>query len=115
MKLLAALTLASTALTACVAPPAPTDCPTAIRRAFAGTGVAEKMVRISWRESRWDPTARNKHSSAVGCAQILTRTHARRIARLGFTTRQMSEAGPNAAVARSLYDDAGLSPWALTS
>lgn len=117
MKRLAATALLATAATAtaCVPPPAPQTCPDAVRLAFGGTGVAERMVRISWRESRWDPTARNRRTSAVGCLQILTRTHARRIARLGFTTRQMSEAGPNAAVARSLYDDAGLSPWALTS
>lgn len=117
MKRLAATALLATAATAtaCVPPPAPQTCPDAARLAFKGTGVAERMVKISWRESRWDPTARNRRSSAVGCFQILATTHARRIRRLGFTAAQMTQAGPNAAVARSLYDDAGLSPWALTS
>ncbi len=117
MRRLAAVTTLATAIaaTGCVPPPAPTTCPDAVRLAFRGTGVAERMVRISWRESRWNPTARNPRSSARGCLQILTATHAKRIRRLGFTVRQMTEAGPNAAVARSLYDDAGLSPWAATA
>jgi len=101
---------------ACTTPPAaPTTCPGAIRQAFAGTGVAERMVKISWRESRWKPTARNPRSSAVGCVQILTRLHRARIARHGYTAADMARAWPNAVVARSLFDDAGLSPWTATA
>lgn len=98
---------------ACVPPAAqPTDCQTAIRVAFAGTGVAERMVAISWRESRWTPAVVNR-SGHVGCLQ-LSRLHRARAARLGFGRADMRRAWPNALVARTLYDTAGLSPWAST-
>jgi hypothetical protein len=92
----------------------PADCPTSIRVAFAGTGAAERMVRIAWRESRWNPQAKNRHSSAVGCLQLL-RIHAGRAHRLGYSWADMREAWPNARVARDLYDHAGFSPWAATA
>jgi hypothetical protein len=91
------------------------DCCKAIGVAFLDQPirVRDRMQAIAWRESRWRPTATN--GQHYGCLQIATREHAARIARLGFSAGDMLRPWPNAKVARSLYDDSGLTPWAATA
>ena len=115
MKRLAAAALLATAATAtaCVPPPAPQTCPDAVRLAFGGTGVAERMVRISWRESRWDTTAVNPRSGTSGCAQ-LSPVHARRFTKLGYSWKKdRFDPVANIRVAFDLYEEQGTRPWRL--
>lgn len=102
---------------ACVtAAPAPQDCTSAIGLAFIDlpVSVRTRMQHIAWRESRNTPTARNAHSSATGCLQLL-KMHEPIARRLGYTWAQMREAWPNARVGRVLYDACGFTPWRLTA
>lgn len=91
----------------------PNDCRIAIGVAFLDQpiGVRDRMQQISYRESRWTPGVVNS-SGHTGCLQ-LSPIHRARAARLGYTWADMRRAYPNARVARDLYDDAGMTPWAL--
>ena len=91
------------------------SCESAIGLAFIDKppAVRTRMQRVSWRESRNVPTARN--GQHVGCLQVATRVHAARIKRLGFTAADMLKAWPNAVVARSLFNESGWTPWAATA
>ena len=112
--LLAALTL--TGLVGCKVPASfPNDCRIAIGTAFFDqpVSVRDRMQAIAHRESRWVPTARN--GQHFGCLQIATNVHAARIARMGFTQQDMLKAGPNAEVARALFNESGFGPWAATA
>jgi hypothetical protein len=114
MKPLLAAALLATALTACnVEDVVGNDCRKAIGVAFLDQSVAvrDRMQQISWRESRWTPSATN--GQHYGCVQIATNVHAARIRRHGFTKADMLRAWPNAVIARSLYVEQGFRPWAL--
>lgn len=66
--------------------------------------------RIVWRESRGDPWAQNRRSSAAGCFQLL-RLHAPRFRRLGFSWANRYDPMVNAWVALDLYREQGQRPW----
>ena len=115
MKALATTAALATALAmpACDARNIPNDCRVAIDIVFAdkSPAVRERFKQIAWRESRWQPSARN--GQHYGCLQIATGVHAARIRRHGFTPGDMLTAGPNIVVARGLYDEQGFAPWAF--
>ena len=94
-----------------------TTCEAAIGWVFIDqpVSVRDRFNRIVHRESRHNPRARNSSSSATGCTQILTYTHRRRIAAMGYTAADMLRPYPNLRVARSLWDEAGWQPWRLTA
>lgn len=112
---LTALLMTITSLTGCNARDFPNDCRVAIGIIFLDqpVSVRDHMQKISFRESRWQPGARN--GQHAGCMQIATNVHAARIARMGFTKDDMFRAGPNIAVAKALYDESGLGPWKATA
>lgn len=85
--------------------------PDLIRATFArfGSLVAEQAVRVAKCESGFSPTARLGPN--VGVFQLNGSFHRARAARLGFTWEQMTQAGPNIAVAADLYGDSGWGPW----
>jgi soluble lytic murein transglycosylase-like protein len=104
------------ALTACE----PADARQAVQ-AHWGTGADFACVdKIIHRESRWQPAAKNKSSSATGLFQILTTTHAKLISQHGYTKADMVKAGPNAKVAKELsklaqsYWGDRWAPWRLS-
>lgn len=105
-----ALIGSAVAVTAC---DIPNDCTVATGVVFLdqSTPTRDRLNRITWRESRNTPTARN--GSHYGCFQIATGVHAARIRRLGFTASDMLRALPNAIVARSLFIEQGFRPWTL--
>ncbi len=84
----------------------------AIHAAFDPVGVGDTMVRIAWRESNCQPTARNA-SGASGLFQLMLPLHADLFTGIGYSPDQWSDPYVNIAVARHLYDMAGMSPWAL--
>lgn len=73
---------------------------------------AHKVVQ---RESHGIATAKNKHSTASGCFQMLV-IHSKRFARLGYSwSRDRFNAVANVLVARDLYREQGWRPWRLTA
>lgn len=114
-KVIAATAVAVTLSTipACDARDIPNDCRVAIDIVFAdkSPAVRDRMKQIAWRESRWQPGARN--GQHYGCLQIATGVHAARIRAHGFTSGDMLLAGPNVVIARSLYNEQGFRPWAM--
>ena len=67
--------------------------------------------RIVWRESRGDPRAKNRRSSASGCYQLL-KLHAPRFAKLGFSwERDRFDPIVNTWVAMDLFREQGARPW----
>ena len=87
----------------------PTDCYSALRY-FPGDKT--KARRIIRRESRNQPTARNPHSSARGCWQLLA-MHNWRYRAVGCSPAQWSDPRCNTLAAAHLYREAGWQPWAL--
>ena len=85
-----------------------------IRRAWAGTGQEERALRIAWRESNWQPWARNP-SGARGLFQLMLPLHNDIFRRVGCDPASWADVGCNVAAARSLYDGAGWAPWAQTA
>lgn len=83
------------------------DVEAAIHLAWGNEGT--RAVRVARCESGLRPAARN--GPHAGLFQVNVRIHAARIARMGFTTAQMYEAGPNIAVAHALWAEQGWRPW----
>jgi hypothetical protein len=91
----------------------PPDVANAINGAFGdlGPGMVNCMTAIAWRESRWDPGARNG-SGASGLFQILLPLHDDLFWALGVDpNRAWGVADYNAIAARELYNSAGIAPW----
>ena len=87
------------------------DCYQAIDKHWPAT--SQSWARsIVWRESRNNPTAQNRSSSAAGCFQMLS-LHQKRFNKLGFSWSQRYNPDVNVLVAYDLYKEAGTSPWSL--
>lgn len=85
-----------------------TDCYGEMRKHFPQSAWSG-MERIIHRESRGNASAKNPSSSARGCYQMLS-MHDWRLPPGG----SMYNAHHASIAARSLWDDAGWSPWRLT-
>lgn len=68
-------------------------------------------VAVAWRESRCQPTAANRTSSARGLMQLLMSLHAHRLVTVGCRPSDWSDAWCNLAAARDLFEAAGTNPW----
>ena len=91
----------------------PPDVANAINGAFGdlGPGTVSCMTAIAWRESHWDPGARNA-AGASGLFQIELPMHDDRFRALGVNPDDAwSTAHYNALAARELYNSAGIAPW----
>lgn len=66
--------------------------------------------RVVHRESRGNPRAQNRRSTAAGCFQML-RLHSARYQRLGFTWADRYNPMVNVWVALDLYREQGPRPW----
>ena len=85
-----------------------------IRDQWAGTGDEDVMVRIAWRESRFECDAKNPRSSAAGLFQTLA-LHKPRAERLGLSWVEVStECWASIALAWDLYQEQGTAPWKAT-
>jgi hypothetical protein len=74
-----------------------------------------RMNKIVERESHGIPTAKNRSSSASGCAQLLV-IHAKRFRKLGYSwEHDRFRAYPNIRVAYDLWAEQGWAPWRLTA
>jgi hypothetical protein len=93
--------------------PATRGCPAAIVRIIqADFGrSASWAVGIAWRESRCQPSAANKRSSARGVFQLLVPLHARQYAAVGCSWRQWANPYCNIAAAAHLFHEQGTRPW----
>lgn len=89
----------------------PLDCYTAMERVFPPSTHAW-MRGVIHRESRNNPAAQNRSSTAAGCAQLL-RLHAHRFDAVGCSWAQRYDATCNMKAAYHLYREAGTSPWRL--
>ncbi len=91
----------------------PPDVANAINGAFhdLGPGMVNCMTAIAWRESRWDPGARNG-SGASGLFQIMLPMHNDLFWAQGVNPdNAWGVSHYNAIAARELYNSSGLSPW----
>jgi Transglycosylase SLT domain len=66
--------------------------------------------RIVHRESRGNPYAQNRGSSAAGCFQLL-KLHAWRFLRVGYTWADRYHARANVLAALHLFHEQGARPW----
>lgn len=115
LLLLAALLAAPVALaqpaSAHPAPPANNPCVSAIRRVFPASQQA-RAIAISYRESRWTETARNKVRTrlghAEGCMQVLTG-----VARNVGARCSQRVAICNVLTSYNLWKKQGWRPWAV--
>ena len=82
----------------------------AIIRADFGRA-APWATAIAWRESRCQPGAANRRSSARGVFQLMVPLHARQFAAVGCSWRQWANARCNIAAAAHLYREQGTRPW----
>jgi hypothetical protein len=117
LKITVAAATVALGVTACdLAVPVPQTCEAAIGLAFLDQPVATRvrMQRIAWRESRNNPTAKNRRSSATGCLQLL-KMHEPKARSLGYSWADMTKAWPNVRVARILFNQSGFRPWAATA
>lgn len=89
----------------------PTDCYGAIDRIWPASSRSWART-VMFRESRNNPRAQNRSSSAAGCFQILSGTWA---ANAACPWSQRYDAMCNTRTALNLYQRAGTSPWRLTS
>lgn len=88
----------------------PLDCYTAMEQVFPPSAWAWGRSIIH-RESRNNPSAQNRSSTAAGCWQTLS-LHRGRYSRLGYSwERDRYNALANTRVAYDLYLEAGTSPW----
>jgi soluble lytic murein transglycosylase-like protein len=77
----------------------------------------QRMAAVMYRESRCDPTARNRSSSATGLLQLLA-SHCPWLARqMGTwcTRDRLTDPVFNVQAAAVLFDEQGMSAWAATS
>lgn len=88
---------------ACVPPS--TDVPTMIRARWAGTGQGERAVRIAYCESKFNPLAQNRRSSAYGIFQFLNSTWK------GTGIPKTSDPGLQIEAAYRLWRARGWQPW----
>ena len=90
----------------------PADCNAAIARVWPARlqAWARKVV---WRESRNNPAAKNKRSSASGCFQLLA-MHADLFAATGSSWAARFDPLANTQAAYALYQGSGTSPWRAT-
>lgn len=88
---------------------APTDCISAMKQVFPSStwSWAESIIM---RESRNNPSAQNRSSSAAGCWQLLS-MHDHRYNAVGCSPAQKYDALCNTKAAYHLYQAAGSSPW----
>lgn len=88
-------------------------CSQAVAAIFPASAQPE-MQKIVRRESGGDASAKNRRSSASGCAQLLA-SHAPLFTHLGYSWgHDRYLAYPNIAVAHELWKQCGWSPWRLT-
>lgn len=88
----------------------PLDCNQALDKHWPADSRAWAR-KVVWRESRNDPSAQNRRSTAAGCMQLL-RVHSPRFARLGYSwERDRYDPEANILVGLSLYREAGARPW----
>lgn len=94
------------------APGPPPDVAKAIQIAFgsAGQGTVSCMTSIAFRESRWDPGARNS-SGASGLFQIMLPLHNDLFYAAGSDPSWWWDPYTNARAARILFDSSGIAPW----
>jgi hypothetical protein len=96
------------------APPGPPpDVANAIQAAFGdlGPGTVSCMTDVAFRESRWDPAARNG-SGASGLFQLMLPLHNDLFWALGVNPDQAwGVASWNAKAARELWNSSGIGPW----
>lgn len=64
----------------------------------------------AWRESRYQPWARNP-SGASGLMQLMLPLHASRFTAVGKSPAEWADPVANLLAARALYDGAGRAPW----
>lgn len=90
------------------------DARTLIEIAWAGTGQTAKALAVANRESHFNCSAKNRHSSATGVFQTLS-LHQARAERLGFTWADI--AGPDCysdvMLAFNIWQDSGWGPWRI--
>ena len=77
-----------------------------------GAEHAPRAQAIAWRESRYQPWARNP-SGASGLFQIMLPLHARRFTAAGYAPEQWSDPAVNVTVAYQLFQEQGWQPWAF--
>ena len=68
--------------------------------------------KIVHRESRGNPRAQNRRSSAAGCFQML-KIHAGRYRKLGFSWADRYNPAVNLLVALDLFNEQGTRPWGV--
>ncbi len=119
LALVTVATLGSIAATACTpdevtlwaswANDHPTGCHEAVDRLWPASsrGWAHRIVE---RESRGNPGAQNRRSSAAGCFQML-RMHAGRFTAVGGSWADRYVAWCNTKAALNLYESSGRAPW----
>jgi hypothetical protein len=75
------------------------------------------MTAISWRESRWNPLAKNPNTSDRGLMQINMAGQKKLLQQLGYGESDLFDIQKNAQVAYRVYQDAGNSywPWGMTA
>ena len=96
------------------AAPADPDDPCPWRRLIARTFPDwPQAVAVAWRESRCQPAAANRSSTARGLMQLLMSLHGHRFVAVGCTSDDWDDAWCNLRAARDLYNAAGASPWAV--
>jgi hypothetical protein len=83
---------------------------------FRNRADLEKMTAIAWRESRWNPMARNPATSDRGLMQINMSGQKKLLQELGYGELDLYDIQKNAQVAYRVYQDAGYSywPWGMT-
>lgn len=81
------------------------DIPTMIRQRWAGTGHEERAVRIARCESKFNPRAQNRSSSAYGLFQFLDSTWR------GTGIAKTSDPHLQIEAAHRLWTARGWSPW----
>ncbi len=90
----------------------PRDCYTAMEQVFPA--YAHGWARgIIHRESRNNPSAQNRSSTAAGCFQLLSSLHAGRYTAAGCHVSQWADPVCNTRAAYELFKVAGTSPWRL--
>ena len=89
----------------------PADCNAAIAQVWPQRLQAWAR-RIVWRESRNQPAAKNRRSSASGCFQLL-KMHADLFTN-GCTWESRFDPLCNTRAARALYQGSGSNPWRAT-
>lgn len=114
VALVAALGLAAAGcLAPSGAPPGPPPAVSAaIQSAFGdlGPGTVSCMTDVAYRESRWDPSARNA-SGASGLFQLMLPLHNDLFTALGVPPGAWSDPHWNALAARELWNSSGIAPW----